>query len=165
MSLTGKYLSTLPATKVVDGEEIEYPHMIPLWWYLMTAGKCDFRSAVLAIRKGEVTMRIDPSRPASAASEKLKREEAKEGRTKWQGNMTNPDTLLFCRVTDDGQLDSLDLIQCWMIRAPSLRAFNRGLLTKEQFASLPDLYQSVLDPDELPVLVFSDAAAEWFDAP
>lgn len=168
MSLVRRYLSMMPATSLVDGKEIHYPHLLPLWYYAMVRWGVDFRQSVLAIRMGKVTMDIHPDRPASAASRHLVREEAKDkGRAYWSGNMTNPDTLLFCRLDDNKRsLESLDRISCRFLAVigPVLSEARGGLLTKDQFASLPDLYRSVLNRRELPVLIFSDAAAEWFDA-
>lgn len=168
MGLATNYLSMLPAVKNVDGDDIHFPHLLPLWYYAMVRWGVDFKAAVIAIRLAKVTMKIHPDRPASAASQHLKRDEMKEkGRTNWSGNMTNPDTLLFCRIDDSNRgLDSLDEISCLTLKVigPRLRETEGGLLSAEQFASLPPLYQSVMDREELPILIFSDAAAEWFDA-
>ncbi len=159
------YLAMLPVTAIEGEEEIEYPYMLPLWYYAMVRWGVNFKQAVVAIRMGKVTMTISPNRPASAASKALVRAEAEEkGKAQWGGNMTNPDTMVFCRVDDSKHgLESLDIISSLLLRCLST-ARSRVMLSKEQYDGLPDLYRSVLDRDELPALMFSDAAAEWFDA-
>lgn len=162
------YLAMLPVTAIEGEEEIEYPYMLPLWYYAMVRWGVNFQQAVVAIRTGKVTMAISPNRPASAASKALVRAGADElDRTEWKGNMTNPDTMVFCRLGDSGRgLESLDVISSGllMVVGPMALGVKDGLLTGAQYDGLPPLYRSVLDRDELPALMFSDAAAEWFDA-
>lgn len=160
MSLVSRYVSALPAIVEVNGEEIRYGHMLPLWYYLMARYKIDFKLAVLAIREAAVRMKINKQRPASAASQHLLRDIEKQD---WEGHMTNPDTVLFCRV-HEGRLESLDEITATQLDRFCNEHSINGLLTQEQFDSLPELYQSVLDRGELPILIFSDAASVWFDA-
>jgi hypothetical protein len=165
MGLAARYLSTLPVTVVV---EVKYNHMLPLWYFCMVKFGTKFRETVIAIRQGLVSLKIHPDRPASPASAHLVREEKKLGRKDWIGHMTNPDTMVFCRViAEHFTLESLDEIRCpyLSVRGDTYRRpIGGGLLTSAQHASLPDLYQSVFDNMEVPVLIFSDAAAEWFDA-
>lgn len=163
-SLVRCYLSTLPVTVTT---EVKYDRMLPLWYYCMVRFGTKFRETVLAIREGMVSLKIHPERPASPASAHLVRQERKhKGRTGWEGHMTNPDTVVFCRVDEErGTLESLDEIRCPYLKSRGrfVRNVFGGLLTSVQHASLPKLYQGILDNVEVPVLIFSDAASVWFD--
>lgn len=161
MGVVQQYIDALPAkATLLDGTVIEYDRMLPLWYFLMASmGVKTFKDACVEIRSGSVKMSVSKHRPyvtVEAGSELLQRENKKQG----IGHFTNPDTILFCRLTDYG-LESLDVIS---YRRNDEEPAKDGLLTEEQFSSLPELYQSVMERNELPRLVISDAANVRFDA-
>lgn len=159
MGVAQRYIDALPAKATLpDGEEVEFDRMIPLWYFLMAQmGVPTFRDACVEIRTGSVKMSVSKQRPyvtVESDSEMLQRH-----KKEIVGNFTNPDTLLFCRLTPQG-LESLDAIS---YRRADEAPAKDGLLTEAQFSSLPELYQQVLERDELPRLIISDAASVWFD--
>lgn len=162
MPVASRYINALPAKATTpDGEEVEFDHLLPLWYFLMVVmGIPTFKMAVIDIRTGCVKMSVSKQRPyvtVDSASELLTRE--MKDKKSYVGHFTNPDTLLFCRLTSEG-LESLDAIS---YRKGEPYPAIDGLLTEGQFDSLPDLYRSVMDRRELPRLVISDAASVWFD--
>lgn len=163
MGVAQQYINALPAkATLLDGTVIEFDRMLPLWYFIMASMNVPtFKDACVEIRQGSVKMSVSNSRSyvtVEAGSELLTRE-MKE-KSSFTGHFTNPDTVLFCRLAGHG-LESLDAIS--FVRSGDTPARD-GLLTEEQFSSLPELYQSVMERGELPRLIISDAANVRFDA-